>query len=265
MLEGDRDTTVLGTGWGQSQGSPSHIDVTHALAQQVDVPQVRVPHPPHHTAQLIPRRGQGRVTFCRGWLCPSWGWPCPPGDGWSLTHPSALRGSMMMGGPGGPRLVGKMSTHICTLPWGHTDGLAAALVSPACPLTVLTAPGASPGPLNPPALPSHHCGVPLSPQPLSLSPQPPSPPPGVPLAHPTPHGPCHPAVPSYSPPLCRCPRGVPIPRCRCPRGVAVTCSSPGWALLWRLRVSRCSGTSSHRFSTCRARRSRGSPEWRSEG
>lgn len=264
-----------------------------------------------------------------------WWWPCPSGGGWSLTHPSALRGSMLTGGPGGPRLVGKMSTHICTLPWGHADwlalGLCVPLMSPCCSLSVplspqylsLSPPGpithswgpwapipsvpvtpVSPSPPEVPVIP----GSPKSPwhilHPMVLitlgsllgnipviprSPSPPKPKcphyPALSVAVTTvspspPHQcPCHHGVP-ITPCQCRCPLGVPItpnvtvtapamspsppPQCPCHHGVP-TCSSPGWALFWRLRVSRCSGMSSHRFSTCRARRSRGTPRCRDGG
>lgn len=40
------------------------------------------------------------------------GHPCPV----ESSHLWGLRGVMSTGGPGGPRLAGKMSTHICTLP-----------------------------------------------------------------------------------------------------------------------------------------------------
>lgn len=39
------------------------------------------------------------------------------------THFLALRGVMLNGGPGGPKLLGKTSTHICSFPYSsEKDG-----------------------------------------------------------------------------------------------------------------------------------------------
>lgn len=98
---------------------PLHIDVTHffscdALFIQKDIFGV----PDDHTQDVPKREIFGArdvdcsVKAARGnAVC---------GD----THFLALRGVMLNGGPGGPKLLGKTSTHICSFPYiSEKDGL----------------------------------------------------------------------------------------------------------------------------------------------
>ena len=213
-------------GRGGGLGSPGDVDIAHPLPHQVDVLQVHVLRVPDHAAQLIPRWGRrGRVTSCPGDV------PVPPpspGDR-PGAHLWGLRGVMSTGGPGGPRLAGKMSTHICTLPctvWGG-----AGISTPGSPRHHPPCPWGSPSPQGPsvamsssprcphhPRVPPwpcpHHPAVPITPGSLLSLPHP------LPQHPSLPRGPCHPKVPIV--PLASPVLQGPLPLGSIPNHVSIT-------------------------------------------